>query len=172
VKALIALVKESGVLMRSMTRRLRDLQLCLDSLNYFFGVKVGFVTEIEGVRVRGPEELSPSRLKEVYQLMGSSLEINVYNSSSFACDSLLRDFPFELSSHGHVIRLDQSAVKAEVDENLSYDLKDYDVSGESLEYGNKRLGPVTKSLKGPRYHYYYPRMEEGAVVDKVNHQKA
>lgn len=174
VKSLSLLVKESGALLRGMSRTVYDLKLCLDALDHFFGAKSGFVLVMEDVkgRLHSPERLSPGRLKEVYKFLGSCLELNIYNSSSYACDSLLRDYPFEMASHGFVTRADHSSAKAEVDQGLSGDLVNYDPSGETLQYGNKVLGPATKQSLGPRFNYYYSKIEEGVVVDKENHQKA
>jgi len=44
-----------------------------------------------------PSDLAVRRtLLELFRTLGSSLELNVSNCSSFACDSLLHDFPFNL----------------------------------------------------------------------------
>jgi hypothetical protein len=165
-------VKEASRSIRGLSRLKDEIRTCLLAFEHFLGESKGFTLDLEGEILKSPTKFVESTIRNVYVMLGSCLELNIYNSSSFACDSLLRDYPFELASHGHVVRLNQRRIKSELDKSLSDDLNRYDCMGESLNYGNKRVGPVTKSLKGPRYHFYYSRYEEGLVVDKEIHQKA
>lgn len=172
LKLLALSVKEASRSIRGLSRLKDEIRTCLLALEHFLGESKGFTLDLEGEILKSPTKFVECTIRNVYVMLGSCLELNIYNSSSFACDSLLRDYPFEFASHGHVVRLNQRRIKSELDKSLSDDLNRYDCTGESLNYGNKRLGPVTKSLKGPRYHFYYSRYEEGLVVDKEIHQKA
>lgn len=152
---------------RGLSNLKEELRLVLLGLEHFFGVSHGFVTEVDSQKYRSPSKFNEETLKKIYSILGLCLEINIYNASSFACDSLLRDFPFEIARHGYVTRLDiheRLERKAEVDSSLEEDLEDYDRGLETLSFGVKTLGAKLQCKVGPRYQFYYSTSEGGIVV--------
>lgn len=101
-------------------------------------------------------------------MLGSCLEINLYNASSFACDSLLRDYPFELASHGFVIRIKEKEISAfkHMEHEMDDDILINDPTGEMNKY-KKVYGPAARDRRGPRYHFYYQKDTNGKLQKKA-----